>query len=134
LNPVTLSTGRLASGPDGSSRAPGAEARRSSDGVDVNGSSSIESRVAAILTSLDQAAFVWDIASDAMVWTDHNVSVFRDIPASALASGAAFANLIEPVRSIRTDTLMTATAADEGSGVPYRIEYGIRATTSAEIV
>ena len=134
MNPVTLSTGRLASGPDGSSRAPGAEARRSSDGVDVNGSSSIESRVAAILTSLDQAAFVWDIASDAMVWTDHNVSVFRDIPASALASGAAFANLIEPVRSIRTDTLMTATAADEGSGVPYRIEYGIRATTSAEIV
>lgn len=134
MNPVRLSTGRLASGPDGSSRAPGVEPRRSGDGGGATSSPSIEPQVSAILTSLDQAAFVWDIASDAMVWTDHDVSVFRDIPASALASGAAFANLIEPERSIRANALMAATAADDGAGAPYRIEYGIRAATSAEII
>ena len=43
-----------------------------------------------ILASLGQAAFVWDIASDAMTWSDHAASVFPDIPPEALASGAEF--------------------------------------------
>ena len=45
-----------------------------------------------ILASLGQAAFVWDIATDAIAWSDHAASVFPDIPAAALASGAEFSN------------------------------------------
>ncbi|MDO9563662.1 MAG: GGDEF-domain containing protein, partial [Bradyrhizobium sp.] len=41
-----------------------------------------------ILASLGQAAFVWDIATDAMLWSDHLGSVFPDIPPESLASGA----------------------------------------------
>ena len=38
-------------------------------------------KASTILASLGQAAFVWDIATDAMVWSDHLAAVFPDIPA-----------------------------------------------------
>jgi diguanylate cyclase (GGDEF)-like protein len=85
-----------------------------------------------ILASLGQAAFVWDIASDAIGWSDRLDAVFPDIPPEALSSGAEFAKLIEPQRSIRTDALGVAPAV-QGDGTPYRIEYGVRASTTAPV-
>ena len=87
-----------------------------------------------ILASLGQAAFVWDIATDEMAWSDHLAAVFPDIPTEALANGAAFSNLIEPVRSVRTDALGHSSLAHGAEGVPYRIEYGVRASTSAPVL
>ncbi len=87
-----------------------------------------------ILASLGQAAFVWDIASDAMAWSEHAASVFSDIPAEALASGAEFSRLIEPTRTIRTDALTPSPLARGRDGAPYRIEYGVRASTSAPVL
>jgi len=87
-----------------------------------------------ILASLGQAAFVWDIASDAMAWSEHAASVFTDIPAEALASGAEFSKLIEPARSIRIDALTPSPLARGRDGAPYRIEYGVRASTSAPVL
>ena len=71
-----------------------------------------------ILASLGQAAFVWDIATDAIAWSDHVAAVFPDIPAAALASGAEFSKLIEPVRSIRSDAL--GHSSPGRGGAPYR--------------
>jgi diguanylate cyclase (GGDEF)-like protein len=85
-----------------------------------------------ILASLGQAAFVWDIATDAIAWSDHAAAVFPDIPAAALASGAEFAKLIEPVGSIRTDALGHSSSARGGTA--YRIEYGVRTSTSAPVL
>jgi diguanylate cyclase (GGDEF)-like protein len=87
----------------------------------------------AVLASLGQAAFVWDLASDAIVWSDHVSSVFRDIPGAALANGAEFSKLIEPTRSIRSDVLSNSSAAGNG-GESYRIEYGVRSSTSAAVL
>jgi diguanylate cyclase (GGDEF)-like protein len=87
-----------------------------------------------ILASLGQAAFIWDIATDAMAWSDHAASVFSDIPAEALASGAGFSRLIEPVRSIRSEALSPSPLARGNDGAPYRIEYGLRASTSAPVL
>jgi diguanylate cyclase (GGDEF)-like protein len=87
-----------------------------------------------ILASLGQAAFVWDIATDEMAWSDHLAAVFPDIPMEALASGAAFSNLIEPVRSVRIEALGHSSLAHGAEGVPYRIEYGVRASTSAPVL
>ena len=84
-----------------------------------------------ILASLGHAAFTWDVGSDQMVWSDHVASVFPDIPLNVLGRGAAFANLIEPVRSIRTDALAHSPLALGGEGTPYRIEYAVRTSTSA---
>ncbi len=86
-----------------------------------------------ILASLGQAAFVWDIASDTISWSDHASAVFTDIPLEALASGAEFAKLIEPQTSIRADALGLSPAVHGAEGTPYRIEYGVRASTSAPV-
>ncbi len=87
-----------------------------------------------ILACLGQAAFVWDIATDTMAWSAHAGAVFADIPSEALASGAEFARLIEPKRSIRSEALTLSPAAHGSEGVPYRIEYGVRAATSAPLL
>src|SRR3981081_205914 len=91
-------------------------------------------QASAILASLGQAAFVWDVATDAIAWSDHASSVFPGIPAGSLASGAEFAKLIEPERSIRMDALGHAPPAHGGDGAPYRIEYGVRSSVSAPVL
>ncbi|PAY10200.1 GGDEF-domain containing protein [Bradyrhizobium sp. UFLA03-84] len=89
---------------------------------------------ASILASLGQATFAWDLASDAMAWSDNVATVFPDIPVAAIASGAELARLIEPSRSIRVDALGQAGPARSEEPVPYRIEYGVRAVTSAPVI
>jgi diguanylate cyclase (GGDEF)-like protein len=87
----------------------------------------------AILASLGQAAFAWDIVTDELSWSEHVAAVFPDIPLERLASGAEFSNLIEPQRSVRSDALVTSPAAQSADGALYRIEYGVRANTSAAV-
>ncbi len=86
-----------------------------------------------ILASLGQAAFVWEIATDRIAWSDHVGEVFPDIPAASLASGMEFAKLIEPERSIRLDALSNSPPV-HGGGAPYRIEYGVRTSISAPVL
>jgi diguanylate cyclase (GGDEF)-like protein len=90
-------------------------------------------QVATILASLGQAAFVWDIATDAIAWSDAR-AVFPELPAASLASGAEFSKLIEPVRTIRSDALGHTPPARGGDGAPYRIEYGVRTSTSEPVL
>ena len=62
-------------------------------------------------------------------------AVFPDIPADTLASGAEFAKLIEPARGVRSDALgHSPSTARGGDGVRYRIEYGVRTSTSAPVL
>jgi len=91
-------------------------------------------QASSILASLGQAAFVWDLAADTIAWSDNAASVFTDIPPEALTSGTEFAKLIEPARSIRTDALGQPAQARGAEGVAYRIEYGVRASTSAPVI
>ena len=86
-----------------------------------------------ILACLGQAAFVWDIASDEIAWSDHLGAVFADIAPEALSSGAEFARLIEPKGSIRSEALALSPPVHGTGGAPYRIEYGVRASTAAPI-
>jgi diguanylate cyclase (GGDEF)-like protein len=86
-----------------------------------------------ILASLGQAAFVWDLASDAIRWSGHVGAVFPEIPPACLGCGAELAKLIEPSGSIRADALLLSSPA-HGQGVPYRIEYGVRTSTSAPLM
>jgi diguanylate cyclase (GGDEF)-like protein len=91
-------------------------------------------KAATILASLGQAAFIWDIATDAITWSDHAGSVFSEIPAVSLSSGAEFAKLIEPQRQIRSEALSHSPPAPRGEGAPYRIEYGVRSSTSEPVL
>ncbi|KJC51746.1 diguanylate cyclase [Bradyrhizobium sp. LTSP885] len=89
---------------------------------------------ASILASLGQATFAWDLATDAIAWSDNAAAVFPDIPAGSLASGAEFAKLIEPSRAVRSEALGQGAPARSGEAVPYRIEYGARAASSAPLL
>jgi diguanylate cyclase (GGDEF)-like protein len=91
-------------------------------------------KASSILASLGQAAFVWDIATDVIGWSDHVSAVFSDIPSALLASGAELSKLIEPVRTIRSDALAQSAPAQRGGSAPYRIEYGVRASTSDPVL
>lgn len=87
-----------------------------------------------LLTTLGQASFSWDIASDTLHWSGNAAAVLRDIPLPALSKAGEFSKLIEPSRSIRNDAVLNATASDSGDGVPYQIEYGLRASTSVPVL
>ena len=89
---------------------------------------------ASILASLGQATFTWDLATDAIAWSDNAAEIFPDFPPETLASGAELAKLIEPTRSIRTEALGQSAPARSGEGVPYRIEYGVRNSSSAPVI
>ncbi|HEY0220011.1 MAG TPA: GGDEF-domain containing protein, partial [Afipia sp.] len=87
-----------------------------------------------ILEALGHATFVWDIAGDSLHWSDNAGDVLRNFPRDALSKASDFAKLIEPKRAARSDAVMNTSAKDEGSGVLYQIEYGLRAAASAPIV
>ncbi|MBR0692162.1 bifunctional diguanylate cyclase/phosphodiesterase [Bradyrhizobium lablabi] len=89
---------------------------------------------ARILASLGQATFIWDLATDAIAWSDNAFAVFPDIPAASLSTGAELAKLIEPSRSMRAEALSHAMPARSGESVPYRLEYGVRAASSAPVI
>jgi diguanylate cyclase (GGDEF)-like protein len=91
-------------------------------------------QAASILASLGQATFAWDLASDALAWSDNAAAIFADIPPEALASGAEFAKLIEPSRAVRTVALGQSAPARSGESAAYRIEYGVRLSTSAPVI
>jgi diguanylate cyclase (GGDEF)-like protein len=95
---------------------------------------SVLPQASTILASLGQAAFVWDLASDAITWSDHLAAVFPEIPAASLTSGAEFSKLIEPERAIRSNALSQSAPGRNGEGARYRIEYGVRASTSAPVL
>jgi diguanylate cyclase (GGDEF)-like protein len=114
---------------------PAAEASSDADLSHVVNAPAAELPVSSILAALGQAAFVWDIASDAISWTGQAASIFQDIDPASLASGAALAKLIEPSGSIRANVLLaTSPASRRGEGLPYRIEYGVRAAASAPML
>jgi len=84
-----------------------------------------------ILASLGQAVFAWDLATDAITWSDHVGAVFADIPLDQLSTGSEFGKLIEPDRTIRSRSMLEAAPLHGADGTPYRIEYGVR-THAAE--
>src|SRR5262249_7538575 len=91
-------------------------------------------QTSSILASLGQAAFVWDLATDAISWSEEVSAVFGDLPLQTLASGAELAKLLEPSHTVRSDALGLSPAVHGGEGTPYRIEYGVRASTSAPVL
>lgn len=87
-----------------------------------------------LLAVLGHASFSWDIASDTLHWSDNVAAVLCDIPQSSLSKAAEFSKLIEPMRGIRNAAVLNSTAIDNGEGVPYQIEYGLRAGISAPVL
>jgi hypothetical protein len=81
----------------------------------------------AIFASVGEVPYAWRIDTDALVW-GRNVSEVLPIgDPAAIASGRGFAQLIDPQGAqSRADVVMRPAHRDEGSGVPYQVQYALR--------
>ena len=106
-------------------------ARAGNDG-EVAGRAATPFNAADILASVGEAAYVWDIGSDHLVWGSNAGEVLR-ADAAKISSGRSYAQLIDADSGTsRFDAVLQANERDQGHGVFYRTEYCIRPDPAAE--
>jgi diguanylate cyclase (GGDEF)-like protein len=100
----------------------------------ISGANTIaRSDVTEILASVGEAAYRWDIESDALTWSANVADVLGPHDREAIATGRAYAQLLEADNvQARFDAVVRSEARDDGRGVGYRIEYGIRPDRGAQ--
>jgi EAL domain-containing protein (putative c-di-GMP-specific phosphodiesterase class I) len=82
------------------------------------------------LTILSETVLAWDLASDALAWGPTAASVLGLAPSSLFATGRMLADAIEPENGMtRAAALDSSSEQDRGTGVPYRLRYGLRTRT-----
>jgi diguanylate cyclase (GGDEF)-like protein len=80
-----------------------------------------------ILASVGDALYRWDIESDVLSWSANAADILSIRDPAAIASGRAFAKLVEKeAAQTRSATVMQSEQRDGGRGVSYRIQYCIR--------
>jgi diguanylate cyclase (GGDEF)-like protein len=72
------------------------------------------------------AAYHWNVETDDIAWTGNAGDVLGADPRGC-ATGRAFAAFLDPDNFTgRYDTVMRSSQSDDGSGVPFQIEYKLR--------
>jgi diguanylate cyclase (GGDEF)-like protein len=79
------------------------------------------------IAAADQATYCWDIASDHLAWSANATDAIKH-SAATLDTGRKFAALLDSENlTSRYDAVMNSKDVDEGQGVPYHLEYQLRA-------
>jgi diguanylate cyclase (GGDEF)-like protein len=87
----------------------------------------------AILHSVGEAAYEWRIDTDTLTWGGNATQVLGIRDAALIATARAYANLLDPGNAqTRFDAVMNSKGKDEGKGVPYQVEYCLRAAPRSE--
>jgi diguanylate cyclase (GGDEF)-like protein len=82
---------------------------------------------AAILASIGEVPYEWEIESDALTWGPNTTSVLMISDVSAISTGRGYAALLDPNNTeTRYDAVMHSGARDDGKGVFYQITYALR--------
>jgi diguanylate cyclase (GGDEF)-like protein len=85
----------------------------------------------AILNSIGEAVYDWDIATDRLVFGPNTAEIPEFAEFAKLASGRAYAELLAPDSpSSRFETIMSSAEHDCGRGVSYKVIYGLLSSTS----
>jgi diguanylate cyclase (GGDEF)-like protein len=80
-----------------------------------------------VLAAVGEAPYEWRVDTDALAWGRNAAEVLRIADMSLVASGRAFAKLLDPDNvQTRFDAVMRTSAADKGQGVPYQVQYAMR--------
>jgi diguanylate cyclase (GGDEF)-like protein len=89
---------------------------------------------AQILRSVGDVAYEWKIDTDAIVWSDNAVERLGVASREAIATGRAWAQCIEaaPGQS-RFDAVTRTGLRDDGNGVPYQVQYVLRAANGEQV-
>jgi diguanylate cyclase (GGDEF)-like protein len=82
-----------------------------------------------ILTSIQEVVYDWRIDTDMLRWSANVGEVLRIAEPRHLASGRAFLRLLDPASPHnRFEAVFNADGRDRGAGVPYQVQYAIRAS------
>jgi diguanylate cyclase (GGDEF)-like protein len=108
-------------------RSPSIRAARAPAALDA-------ASAAAVLASVGEAAYVWDLKSDALAWTANAGDVLGVDSLARISSGRSFAALLDPASPAnRYDAVVSAAArAAEGAGV-YEVRYCLRSPRGEEV-
>ncbi len=83
----------------------------------------------AVLSSIGEAVYDWDIGSDHLSWSGDPLILFGVPDLDLISSGASFNAIIDPVSpSTRNEVILLAEGVDSGGGVPYRLLFALKPT------
>jgi diguanylate cyclase (GGDEF)-like protein len=105
----------------------GAAAEDSGRAVWVSPGVVADDRVAAIVHSIGEVAYEWRLDSDALSWGSNACEVLGIPTAAAIATGRLYAKLLDTDGAVgRFDAVTRSQGRDQGSGVPYELQYRLR--------
>ncbi len=88
---------------------------------------------AQILASVGEVAYDWRIDSDVLLWGDNAADVLLIPDVAAISTGRGYAQILEAENAqARFDAVMQSDKRDDGHGVAYQIQYGIRPDPASE--
>jgi hypothetical protein len=92
----------------------------------------------AIFAAIGEIPYEWRIDTDALAWGPNLHAVLAPAdPATCagagLESGRSFAGLIDPPGA-RSDAILRSGLRDEGAGVAYQVQYGLRPAAAAPVI
>jgi diguanylate cyclase (GGDEF)-like protein len=87
----------------------------------------------AIISSVGEVAYEWHLDADTIVWGSNVAEVLPIRDPAAIATGLGFARWVEPSSgSSRADAVQRSGASDQGTGVPYELQYALRLPGASE--
>ncbi len=87
----------------------------------------------AILTSIGEVVYDWDIATDMMHWGPNLDDVLGAAAGLHLQNGSSFTQFVSPESPGRRDEAVAAAAPlDNGAGAPFRTQYGLMLPHAAD--
>jgi diguanylate cyclase (GGDEF)-like protein len=85
------------------------------------------SEVADIVAATDEVAYRWLIDGDSLAWSANACSVLRISNPAAIATGRAFARLLDMHSTqSREEAVLKSRSHDDGAGVLYQVQYAIQ--------
>jgi diguanylate cyclase (GGDEF)-like protein len=88
---------------------------------------------AQILASVGEVAYDWRIDTDVLLWSGNTKDVLLICDMAAVSTGGGYAQLLEAENAqARFDAVMRSDKCDDGTGVPYQIQYRIRPDRDSE--
>jgi len=82
---------------------------------------------AGIFASIGEVPYEWHVDTDALLWGDNAADVLQIADRAAIATGRGYGLFLDPDNlQNRFDVVDRASGIDQGAGVPYQIQYGVR--------
>jgi len=104
-----------------------------SEGPSGGPSSAIDAQE--ILASVGEAPYAWRIDTDALTWGANVAAVLGVADVAALASGRAYAQLVDAQSGpSRFAAVMQSAGKDHGAGVPYQVQYALRPAEGKDLL